>query len=175
MTNLSDTSLAAFRQVDLTGGQRRVLALFHAKPWGFAATRQEIADQTNMLLQSACGRVHELLEAGILEELPARNGAHPVRLTQANTTRGLPAKTAHAGGRNARPVAVHEAGTEGRRGDSKVEKIVAVKPYLGRLSETVENARAILSHPRVELIAADLVAECREVLRRGERFRVAGS
>lgn len=84
--NLADTSREAFAKVDLTAGQQHVLDWFHVQPTGLSATRQQIADGTGMLLQTVCGRVHELLDAGEIEELPAVDGAHPLRLNASRSS-----------------------------------------------------------------------------------------
>lgn len=81
---IRDTSLAAFDRINLTAGQQRVLTWCRshaAESW----TRQDIADGSGMKLQTVCGRVHELLESGLLAELPAVNGKHPLRLLDVDT------------------------------------------------------------------------------------------
>lgn len=83
---IRDTSLDAYRRTDITAGQQRVLDAFSA---GETMTRDDIAARTGMKLSSVCGRVHELLHdfsPPKLEELPARNGKHPLRLPIIDTT-----------------------------------------------------------------------------------------
>jgi len=77
---VADTSRAAYRKQDLTAGQRRVLGAFRD---GASLTRHEIAHRQDMPLQTVCGRVHELLHAGALRELPAVAGKHPLVLNSA--------------------------------------------------------------------------------------------
>lgn len=87
--SVRDTSLAAYRSLDLNVGHRKVLAAFEHGPGTLELTRQDIADRTGMKLQTVCGRVNELLHEFSppkLEELPARNGKHPLRLPMIDTT-----------------------------------------------------------------------------------------
>ena len=85
-TAMSDTSLDAYRShsvAALTAGQRRVLDSIRP---GLDFTRAEIAHASGMALCSVCGRVNELVAAGVLEHGPRRmcsitsNAANPVRL-----------------------------------------------------------------------------------------------
>lgn len=81
-----DTSLAAYDQVNITAGQRRVLEAFGK---GDKLTRDDIAARTGMKLQTVCGRVHELLHdftPAKLVELPAVNGKHPLTLPTIDTS-----------------------------------------------------------------------------------------
>lgn len=85
-TNIRDTSLAAFRSIKPELQERekdviRWLARLHEP------TRNELAESSGIRLSSVCGRVHRLIEIGILEELPARKDkhtgktSHPLRMT----------------------------------------------------------------------------------------------
>lgn len=80
MSNMADTSLDAFRALDVTHAQKRILAAFSP---GLAITRQELVTLTGMPINSVSGRCTELLEAGVLESLPTVEGRHPLRLTNA--------------------------------------------------------------------------------------------
>jgi predicted transcriptional regulator len=46
--------------------------------WPMRYTRSEISDKTGMRLSSVCGRVNELIKAGMLEE----GGRHECRITK---------------------------------------------------------------------------------------------
>ena len=85
-TAMASTSLDAYRShsvAALTSGQRRVMESIRP---GLDFTRAEIAHASGMALQSVCGRVNELVAAGVLEHGPRRicsrtgNPANPVRL-----------------------------------------------------------------------------------------------
>ena len=51
-------------------------------------TRSELSEQLNMRMSSVCGRVHELIKANMIEELPRRKcsvtkePAHPLKVKQ---------------------------------------------------------------------------------------------
>ena len=53
------------------------------------STRSEMSQFTGMRMSSVCGRVHELLQANMIEELPRRTcsitkePAHPLQIKQA--------------------------------------------------------------------------------------------
>ena len=85
-TAMSDTSLDAYRSHsvrDLSAGQSRVMESIRP---GLDFTRAEIAHASGMALCSVCGRVNELVAAGVLEHGPRRicsrtgNPANPIRL-----------------------------------------------------------------------------------------------
>lgn len=85
---VASTSIAAYRDLQardqLNPQQSRIVAHFALHP--APLTRAELAALISMKLQSVCGRVNELIEAGVLVEDPARKcgmggrSAHPVRL-----------------------------------------------------------------------------------------------
>lgn len=54
------------------GGQRAVVLKYLQKLPGVGATREAIADALAMKLSSVCGRVHELLAEGLIEETDER-------------------------------------------------------------------------------------------------------
>lgn len=81
--NLSDTSLLAFRALDLAACERELLNWFMAQPRGYAATRHVIADLMHKDLSWVCGRAKALIDADVLESLKAVNGRHPLKLKNA--------------------------------------------------------------------------------------------
>ena len=55
---------------ELPRQQRVIVDLLAAHPGGY--TRAEIAEATGLRLSSVCGRCHELLERGVVEEFARR-------------------------------------------------------------------------------------------------------
>ncbi len=171
MSNLADTSLAAFRELDVTAGQQRNLSAFRP---GLQITRQELVKLTGMPINAVSGRCTELLQSGILESMPAVGKRHPLRLKNSGTTsaRGAqqPSKLKIAEFDSPGPLQKFEPMTQEIlfARDGKLEYVALVQPYIpGRMSQTVEQARAILSHPLVKEIPADVVAESRRVMAEG--------
>lgn len=84
---IAATSAAAYRAHHETG---RVSAqqqtILDALEMGFAMSRREIADETGLELSSVCGRVNELLQIGLLVQVPTRRcnltgrTVHPVMI-----------------------------------------------------------------------------------------------
>ncbi|WP_395652540.1 MarR family transcriptional regulator [Brevundimonas sp.] len=86
---VADTSIYAYRSLtvgDLSKGQAAVMRVIGERT---DHTRAEIAARAGIPLQSVCGRVNELIAAGLLEHGPRRlcsrtkNPANPVRLPRA--------------------------------------------------------------------------------------------
>ena len=163
---IRDTSLAAYASLDLTAGQRRVLGWLVEHAPARWMTRQQIADESRIPIQSVCGRVNELLhdyQDAPIEEGPAVDGAHPIRLksTAAQVNAGAnerPSENIPPQPASAAPLC--ESNTGG------------VKPYIaGRTSMTPREAVKILSHKKVGLLPEWLVAEAREVEKRGTHWR----
>ena len=75
MRATADTSRDAYRAAIASGrtteGERAVLRAFHADP-SRRLTRAEIGELTRLRSGSVCGRVFDLIEAGILIQLPRR-------------------------------------------------------------------------------------------------------
>lgn len=148
MSNMADTSLAAFKRANVTAGQQRIIDFLRARP-KLRPTRQEIADISGMKLQSVCGRVNELIydfgDTPWIRELPARDGAHPLELIE-----------------------VEFCAQEVKKKPSPVW----VKPVFEhhRMSMPLANAKAIAGHPRRELIPAALLAEADAVVMRGAHW-----
>lgn len=149
MSGYSDTSRAAFAKVDITAAQRRVLDYFYTQAPGHAATRHDIRDAIKMNLETVCGRVHELLEAGRLESLPAENGRHPLRLKQS-----MPSATVLC-----KPQVVARMGSNGEKSSPEYatrkllsesegtpKRIAHVLPPTFNLSE--ESCKIILQDPK---------------------------
>ena len=174
-----DTSLEAFKRLDLTAGQRRVLNWLAEQPAGATFTRQEIADQSRIPIQSVCGRVHELLhdfQDPPLEELPARDGAHPVRLKIARQTAEESRGSVTQGGGIGNPQSAAARGPkpEGNPavGPAPAADPIGVMPVLeGRMSMTAAQAKAVVEHPGADLIPEWCMSEAREVIARGEFWR----
>lgn len=173
MTNLADTSRAAFRAVDVTAGQARVLAVF-AK-WT-NITRHEIADKSGLPLQSVCGRVNELLKSGALIELDAtREGRH---LLQLNEKRGGISVGTEAGSSVCQPdrAPPHAAPSETHadtpppvsRADAAPNWVSYYVP--GRWSMGEDAARSILNHAQIKLIPDWCVNEARKVMQEGRHW-----
>lgn len=199
-----DTSLVAFDCLDLTAGQRRVLNWLGAQPPGAKFTRQEIADQSRIPLQSVCGRVNELLhdyQDPPLEELPAKDGAHPIRLKnkppegshgdeaqreqylRASEGREACGEDGTAVSRVAPAISLApdllSAAARGPKpegnpavGPAPPADPIGVTPVLqGRMSMTAARAKAIVEHPQARLIPEWCMAEAREVVERGMHWR----
>lgn len=86
-----DTSLAAYDAAELTKGQARILGFLRANTYRADWTRQEIAKLSGFPINVVCPRVLELIERGVLVELPTArpcrftgSNAHPVRLAPTN-------------------------------------------------------------------------------------------
>lgn len=85
-------SINAYRGVNVTASQRRVLdflAKYPRRDW----TRNELATMSGIAINSICGRVSELIELGVLQELGLRpckfsgRRAHPLLLLPTQQTR----------------------------------------------------------------------------------------
>jgi hypothetical protein len=77
------TSLDAYRSLNLHKSQIEVLWWMSEHMAERALTRREIATESRIPINSICGRINELLhdfDPSPIEELPAKNGAHPIRL-----------------------------------------------------------------------------------------------
>jgi hypothetical protein len=85
--NASKTETNAAKAiVNVSGGQRRTILESIVKTGWIGHTRQEIADFNGILLQSVCGRVKELLDAGyIYETRRERNGGAVLAATERGT------------------------------------------------------------------------------------------
>ena len=66
-----DAYRAAIASGRTTAGERAVLQAFASDP-SRRLTRAEIGDLTRLRSGSVCGRVFDLIEAGVLAELPRR-------------------------------------------------------------------------------------------------------
>lgn len=83
--SVRDTSKAALRQIQMFNPtvRARIYEAIVAGP-SYGYTRRELAVLLRIDLSSVCGRVHELMQAGSIVELPARRcdqtgrGAHPL-------------------------------------------------------------------------------------------------
>jgi hypothetical protein len=84
-TNVRDTSIEAYHGIDISAGQAKVVAFLLRHP-GVNFTRGEISALTGIPINSITGRVHELIQCGVLEERVRRackfsgKQCHPVRL-----------------------------------------------------------------------------------------------
>lgn len=93
-----DTSIDAFYALGpKLGQQQRTIVAFLAKRCERDWTRGELAQATGMRLSSVCGRVKELADLKVIDELPRRPcrttgvQAHPIRLAAAQLELGLAA------------------------------------------------------------------------------------
>ena len=88
---MRDTSNLAYAEINASGQaetqRERIYRFLEALgPVHVTATRNEIANALGIPLSAVCGRVHELLEAGRIEELERRRcmvtgyQAHPLRV-----------------------------------------------------------------------------------------------
>lgn len=86
---IRDTSLIAYDRLRASAKlsrQQLAVTAFLAGILRRDCTRAELAEMLEMRLSSVCGRVNELRELGVIEELPRRRcrvtgeSAHPVRL-----------------------------------------------------------------------------------------------
>lgn len=90
-TNVRDTSLQAYDSLKINRGQQRVIDFMTKYP-GRDWTRNELATMSGIPIQSVCGRVNELVAAGVLEERVRRackftgRQSHPVRLAPKQLT-----------------------------------------------------------------------------------------
>lgn len=67
--NRTETSRAAARAIEPQAGTKRAKVLAYVRIKGLCgATREEIAAGCRMPIQTVCGRVKELLDAGLLRE-----------------------------------------------------------------------------------------------------------
>jgi hypothetical protein len=86
---VSDTSIKAYKEHQEEGkvGKQAQFILSNMK-YPFDYSRRELSQMFNLELSSVCGRVNELLQIGLLEEMPARQckitkkTIHPVKLKQ---------------------------------------------------------------------------------------------
>lgn len=84
--SVATTSIQAYREHrdsgKVSGQARRIL---DSMLGGVSYSRRELAEHTGLELSSICGRVNELVAAGLLEETPTRRcritgkSVHPVR------------------------------------------------------------------------------------------------
>lgn len=86
---VADTSVTAYREHRDTGKvSRQAQIILSAMIPDRTYSRRELAKATRLELSSVCGRVHELLAIGLLEEVSPRpcsitcKTVHPVRLVQ---------------------------------------------------------------------------------------------
>lgn len=145
MSNMADTSLAAFKRAHVTAGQQRVIDFMRARPT-LKPTRQDIADLSGMKLQSVTPRVLELLQdfdPPWLRELPAVDGKHRLELVEHDAPREVPKKP----------------------------EPVWVKPVFEhyRISMSVDEAQRYLAMPESRVCPATL-AEARAVAQRGRHY-----
>ena len=71
-TNVRDTSLAAYDGVNITASQRKVIDFLERHPMRADWTRGEIATMSGLPINVVCPRVLELIEKGVLMEMPVR-------------------------------------------------------------------------------------------------------
>lgn len=89
-TAVADTSIDAYRALcaspKLSAQQRRIVSFLADRARRADFTRRELSACIGMDLSSVCGRVAELRELGVLEQLPRRRcnvtfeSSHPLRL-----------------------------------------------------------------------------------------------
>ena len=170
MSNMADTSLAAFKRANVTRGQQKIIEFLRARP-RLRPTRQEIADLSGWKLQSVCGRVNELIydfgDTPWIRELPVRDGAHPLELIEHE-----PVGRNVGGEVNALPSHEGRAASAALPTGPKKPAPVWVTPVLEhhRMSMTVDQAKSISGHQQRALIPAELVAEADAVLKRGRHW-----
>ena len=84
-TNVRNTSIEAYYGIDISAGQAKIVAFLRRHP-GVTFTRGEISKLADIPINSVSGRVHELIQCGVLEERIRRacrfsgKQCHPVRL-----------------------------------------------------------------------------------------------
>jgi hypothetical protein len=84
-TNIRDTSLEAYRRASITPRQAEIVQFIQRERAG-DFTRGEIAHYAAIPINCVCPRVLELIEAGVLMEMPRRKcrfsgrAAYPVAL-----------------------------------------------------------------------------------------------
>ena len=71
--SVSDTSIKAYKEHREEGkvGKQAQFILSNMN-YSFDYSRRELSQMFNLELSSVCGRVNELLQAGLLEEMPSR-------------------------------------------------------------------------------------------------------
>lgn len=146
MTNMAETSLRAFRSVELAESERAVMqGAYKNWPDGQWFTRAELAKRMEWPINRVTGRVLTLLEKGYLQQDKGRTvrcnatggDAHPIRIKPSGDTsaRGAqrPSKPENAEFDSPSPLQLH-----------------AVKPVFEkhRMSMTQEQAERLLAHPK---------------------------
>lgn len=85
MKNVRDTSIEAYHGIDISAGQSAIVSFLLRHP-NITFTRGEISKLSGIPINSVTGRVHELIQCGVLEERVRRadkfsgKQCHPVRL-----------------------------------------------------------------------------------------------
>ena len=80
-----DTSAQAYRSLDLTESEQKVMRWLHSRP-DQAFNRRQISVLSGIPINCVAGRIFSLLEKGYIEELPAERdketgkSAYPVRV-----------------------------------------------------------------------------------------------
>lgn len=163
MSGYSDVSRQAFKRVNVTAGQEKIVAFLRARP-NLKPTRGEISDLTRIPINVVTARVFELIndfDPPMLRELPIRDGARPLELIE-NAPRsthcdgsmadefpqtgGLPASSMVIASHAARPI--------------------GVRPYIpGRWSMSIEAAKQIVKDP-----ANAFIEEARKVIQTGAHW-----
>lgn len=148
MTDMSITSLRAFRSVELAESERLVMqGAYKNWPDGQWFTRGELAKRMEWPINRITGRVFTLLEKGYLQQDKGRTvrcnatggDAHPIRIKPSGDTsaRGAqrPSKPENAEFDSPSPLQLH-----------------AVKPVFEkhRMSMTPEQAEKLLAHPNAK-------------------------
>ena len=81
---VKDTSILAFIGITEDGTAKTLRArVFRAIQKHPSCTRRELAGRTGIKINSLCGRIHELIQAGVISELPARLCRHTGRMSHA--------------------------------------------------------------------------------------------
>lgn len=94
---IRDTSLEAYRGVDLTAGQAKIVSFLLRHQDRADFTRGEIAALSGIPINCVCPRVLELIVSGVLMEMPrrackfSRRGAYPVAFVPEQRTLELDA------------------------------------------------------------------------------------
>lgn len=78
-----DTSLEAFKSLDLQGQETALMRLVHIHFPYSRFTRKELSAKTGWTINRVCGRVFSLIEKGYLTEYPQiRDGGHLLSVSQ---------------------------------------------------------------------------------------------
>lgn len=84
-TNVRSTSIECYHGIDISAGQAKIVEFMLRHP-GISFTRGEISQLAGIPINSVTGRVHELIQCGVLEERVRRadkfsgKQCHPLRL-----------------------------------------------------------------------------------------------